>query len=180
MVRGRSFMARALTAAAATVAIALPVLPASVASAASPGVDDHGVVANTVPFKFTPNFTNGAVKSVMQVTHGATTRIFAGGSFTSVSQVTSAGAAAAKTRNYLLSFDPVTGTLDPTFLPVLNGEVDAIVPTPDGSGIYVAGRFSTAGGVTTKLALLSTTTGAVVKTFKASVNGAINDLALVG
>ncbi|HEX4018537.1 MAG TPA: PKD domain-containing protein [Frankiaceae bacterium] len=173
-------MTRALVAVASVVAVAMAALPALPASAASPGVDDHGVVANVVPFKFTPNFANGAVKSVLQVTHGGTTRIFAGGTFTSVSQVTSAGTAAGKTRNYLLSFDPATGTLDTTFLPVVNGEVDAIVATPDGSGIYVAGRFSTAGGVTTKLALLNTTTGAVVTTFKASVNAAINDLALVG
>ncbi len=180
MVRERRLLTRALVAVASVVAIVLPVLPTSPAAAASPGVDDHGVVANTVPFKYTPNFTNGAVKAVVQVTHGTSTRIFVGGTFTSVSQVTSAGAAAAKTRNYLLAFDPATGTLDTGFLPAVNGEVDTIVPTPDGSGVYVAGRFSTAGGVTTKLALLSTTTGAVVTTFKANVNGPINDLALVG
>ncbi len=183
MLRTRSLGRRALTAVTAAVALALPmlsVLPAGSAAAASPGVDDHGVVANVVPFKYTPNFANGAVKAIVQVTRGATTRMVVGGSFTSVSQVTAGGAAAAITRNYLLAFDPATGALDTGFLPAVNGEVDAIVPTPDGTGVYVAGRFSTAGGVTTKLALLSTTTGAVVSTFKASVNGAINDLALVG
>src|SRR5487761_2495842 len=95
MVRGRSLLTRTLVAVGSVVVLALPILPTSSAAAASPGVNDHGVVANTVPFKFTPNFTNGAVKAVVQVTHGATTRIFVGGTFTSVSQVTSAGAAAA-------------------------------------------------------------------------------------
>src|SRR4051812_22869352 len=183
MLRSRSLGRRALTAVTAAVALSLTMLsalPAGSPPAASPGGDDHGIVANVVPFKYTPNFTNGAVKAIAQVTRGGTTRMVAGGSFTSVSQVTAGGTGAAITRNYLLAFDPATGALDTGFLPALNGEVDAIVPTPDGTGVYVAGRFSTAGGVTTKLALLSTTTGAVITTFKASVNAAINDLALVG
>jgi PKD repeat protein len=180
MLGSRSLKARALLAAASVVAIGLTALPASPASAGSPGVDDHGTVANVVPFKFTPNFTNGAVKAIAQITRAGVTRIVVGGSFTSVSQVTASGAAAAITRNHLLAFDPATGALDNGFLPAVNAEVDAIVPTPDGTGVYVAGRFTTAGGVSTRLALLSTTTGKPVTTFKANVNGAINDLALVG
>jgi hypothetical protein len=184
MLRSRSHRARSLIAATASVvALALPalsVLPATSATAGSPGVDDHGVVANVVPFKYTPNFTNGAVKAIVQATRGTTTRVFAGGTFTSVSQVTAGGTAAAVTRNHLAAFDPATGALDTGFVPSLNAEVDAIVATPDGTGVYVAGRFTTASGVSTRLALLSTTTGKPITTFKASVNGAINDLALVG
>jgi len=72
MFRG-GLKARVLVAVAAIAAIGLPVLPllpVSSAAAGSPGVDDHGVVANVVPFKYTPNFTNGAVKAIVQVTHG--------------------------------------------------------------------------------------------------------------
>ena len=66
------------------------------------------------------------------------------------------------------------------FAPAVNGEVDAIVPTADGTGVYVGGAFTTAGGVSTRLAEFNLSTGALVTTFNPSLNGQINALALAG
>ena len=89
-----------------------------------------------------------------------------------------AGAGTAVTRNYLFAFNATTGALDTGFVPSVNGEVDSIVPTADGTGVYVGGEFTTAGGVATRLAEFNLTTGARVTTFNPSLNGPINDMAL--
>ncbi len=173
MARSRSVLARLTVAMTAVLVVAVPALPSAASSA---GVNDGGVVAKAAPFKYTPNFADGAVKALVQVGQ----RMIVGGSFTSVSQVTTAGTGAATARKFLLAFNPTTGALDTGFKPVVNGEVDTIQPTADGTGVYVAGRFSTAGGATTKLALFKVSTGQLVATFKPVINGPINDLALVG
>jgi PKD repeat protein len=160
----------------AALAAAVPALAATPASAASPGYSDGGVVANAVPAKFTPNIGDGAVESMVQVGN----LMVVGGSFTTVTPTAGAGAGTAVTRNYLFAFDATTGALSTTFVPAVNGEVDAIVPTADGTGVYVGGKFTTADGVTTRLAEFSLATGARVTTFSPSLNGLINDMALVG
>ena len=112
------------------------------ASAASPGVNDGGVVASAVPATFTPNIVDGAVESMVQVG----SLMVVGGSFTRVTPTAGAGSGTTVTRNYLFAFNASTGALDTSFVPSLNGEVDAIVPTADGTGVYVGGMFTTAGG----------------------------------
>jgi hypothetical protein len=146
------------------------------AVAASPGVDEGNIIASAVPAKYTPNFTDGAVEAMAEV--GG--RMITGGSFTSVSAVTKAGTAPATTRSYLMAFDPTTGALDTDFAPTLNGEVDAIVPDASGTAVYVAGKFTTVDGVAARVALIDITSGALVTTFNGTVNGVVNDLALVG
>ena len=101
-----------------------------------------------------------------------------GGSFTTVTPTAGAGAGTAVTRKYLFAFNATTGALDTGFVPSVNGEVDSIVPTADGTGVYVGGMFTTAGGVSTRLAEFNLTTGARVATFNPSLNGQINDMAL--
>ena len=129
-----------------------------------------------MPAKYTPNIANGAVEAIVQVGN----RMVVGGSFTTVTPTAGAGAGTAVTRNYLFAFDATTGALDTGFVPAVNGEVDSIVPTADGTGVYVGGKFTTAGGVATRLAEFNLTTGARVTTFSPSLNGLINDMALVG
>ena len=123
-----------------------------------------------------PKITNGSVQAIVQVGN----RMLVGGTFTSLTQ-----AGKTVSRPYLFAFDVNTGASDPTFLPKVNGEVDAIQPAADGKSVYIGGRFSTVNGVSTKLARLDLKTGkslpAPTPAFKpAAINGAINDLALVG
>ena len=128
------------------------ILPAAIAplpaSAASPGVNDGGVVASAVPAKFTPNIGDGAVEAMVQVGN----LLVVGGSFTTVTPTAGTGAGTPVTRNYLFAFNATTGALDTSFAPAVNGEVDSIVPTADGTAVYVGGKFTSAGGVSTRLA----------------------------
>lgn len=150
-------------------------IPALAANASSSPVDDGGVIANVVPAKFTPNIGNGATEAIVQVG----SRLVVGGSFTTVTPTAGAGAGTAVTRQFLFAFNATTGALDTGFVPSVNGEVDSIVPTADGTGVYVGGTFTSAGGVSTRLAEFNLTTGARVATFTPSLNGQIKDMALV-
>ena len=174
--RGSRSVTRITVAVVAALAATMPALWTAAATAASPGVNDGGVVASAVPAKYTPNIGNGAVEAIVQVG----SRVVVGGSFTTVTPTAGTGAGTAVTRNYLFAFDATTGALDTGFVPAVNGEVDSIVPTANGTGVYVGGKFTTAGGVSTRLAELDLTTGARVTAFNPSLNGLINDMALVG
>ncbi len=159
----------------ATFVSASAVVPALSAAAASPPGNSGGVIASTVPAKFTPNIADGAVKALAQVGN----LMVVGGTFTHVTPTAGSGAGTNVTRNYLFAFNATTGALSTSFAPAVNGEVDAILPTADGTGVYVGGAFTTAGGVSTRLAEFNLSTGARVTTFAPSLNGQINALALV-
>jgi PKD repeat protein len=160
----------------ATLLAATAVVPALSASAASPPVNDGGVIANAVPAKFTPNVVDGTIKAMVQVG----TRMVVGGTFTQVTPTAGAGSGTTVTRNFIFAFNATTGALDTGFVPVVDGEVDAIVPTADGTGVYVGGTFLNAGGVSARLAEFNLTTGARVTTFTPTLNGQINAMAMVG
>src|SRR5207253_1040367 len=134
--RGSRSVTRIMVAVVAAFAATVPDLSAT---AASPGLNDGGVVANAVPAKYTPNIADGAVKSIVQVGN----RMVVGGSFTTLTPTAGAGAGTAVTRDYLFAFDATTGALDTGFVPAVNGEVDSIVATADGTGVYVGGMFTT-------------------------------------
>ncbi len=151
-------------------------LPALQAQAASPGVNDGGVYPSAVPANFTPNIASGAVEAIVQVG----SRMIVGGSFnTTVTPTAGAGAGTAVTRHYLFAFNASTGQLDTGFVPSVNGEVDSIVPSADGTAVYVGGKFTSAGGISTRLAELSLSNGARVTAFNGTVNGQIRDMALL-
>jgi hypothetical protein len=159
---------------AAVCVLAAAGLPATTASAASAGYASN-VIASPVPATYTPNLSDGAVEAIAQVG----SRMIIGGTFTSVSAVTASGAGPVTARKSLLAFDATTGVLDTTFAPTLNGEVDAIVPSAGGTAVYVAGKFTQVNGVNTRVALISLATGRLVSTFNGTVDGNVNDLALV-
>jgi PKD repeat protein len=80
-------------------------------------------------------------------------RVYIGGDFTSVG---------GENRSYLAAVNRTTGELDATWAPVASGIVDAIEVAPDGSVIYVGGRFNNVNGVTRhRVAALDPVTGTV-------------------
>ena len=88
-----------------------------------------------------PN-ANDAVQALAVSSDG--TRVYAGGSFTSV------GGAA---RNRLAAIDAASGAVDPTFTPRANDAVRAIAVL--GNRVYVGGRFTTVNGqARTRLAMV--------------------------
>ena len=69
--------------------------------------------------------------------------LYAGGEFTSVTPPGGSSVA----RTYLAAFTTTTG--QPTsFDPTLNGKVNALAVSPDGSTLYVAGSFTKVNGST--------------------------------
>lgn len=79
---------------------------------------------------------------------------------------------------YLMKFDLTTGLIDTTFRPVFGGgNVQDVEASPDGTKLFVAGRFNSVNGVTKrKFASLDPTTGAPVAGFTADANGAGTEL----
>ncbi len=128
----------------------------------------QSTVVNAVPATTTPDVNNGAVMAIAQV--GG--QMLAGGSFTSVSPHATPGTV--YSLNYVFAFNASTGAIDHTgFLPVVNGEVDTIIPGPAANEAYIAGQFTTVNGVKERVALVNTTTGAIVPGWKPPAMNAI-------
>ena len=127
------------------------------------------------PANFTPNVIDGEVDSIWQV--GNTMII--GGTFTQVANSSSNGGQI-YSRTYLAAFDATTGLIDPNFAPVLSSYVTTVIPTGDGTSIYVGGDFNTVNGVNRrKVARVNMSDGALVTTFNATgFNGVVRDLRL--
>ncbi len=176
-------MRRLLSAAAAMLMVcagfaALQVAPAQ----AAPAPHDRAVSA--VPARWTPHvgdtpggvrFRSWTVYAIAQV--GNT--IVAGGKFDAVKQTKTS---ALITRNNIYAFDATTGAILPGFAPVVDGEVDALWPGPDGTSVFIGGKFNNVNGVISrKIARLSLSTGQAVSGFKVPfINGPVNDFAIAG
>lgn len=152
-------------------AVGLAVAPSAVAPAAATTASP--AVVSEVPSAATPNVADGAVYAITQV--GSTMVI--GGSFTKLSAPGTTSPTVSHTD--LAAFDVSTGAVSSAFAPTLNGTVNALLPGPAANEVYVAGDFTTVDGVSAEVALLNTTTGAIVSGWTApSINGATWALAM--
>ena len=126
-------------------------------------------MVSAVPSAVPPTITGGSVQSIAQV---GSQMIVAG-------PITAVGGVA---RDQVAAFDTTTGAVTPGFAPAFNGLVQTVLPGPTPGTVYVGGKFTTVNGAkASRVALLDTTTGALVKTFVApAINGLVNDLYRVG
>jgi hypothetical protein len=139
---------------------------------ADPPVAQSNVVS-AVPQTNTPDVQNGVVYAISSLG----TKMFLGGTFTSIGEH---GSVNVVTRNYIAAFDAGTGKIDQGFVPAVNGEVDAIAPGP-GNSVYIAGKFTTVNGASTRVDLLDATTGQRVAGWTPPVlNGITQTLTTVG
>ena len=150
----------------------IAVVLASLASVTSPAQADQITlpqIVSPVPLAGTPAVDDGQVLTFAQVGD----RTFAGGTFTSVAGVARRGILAMQSPSYALSTD---------FNPVVDGDVNALLPGTAAGTLFIGGTFKTVGGVTSKsLALVDTTTGARITTFKANTfNGIVNTIKRTG
>src|SRR5882724_2716751 len=106
-------------------------------------------------------------------------RIFIAGTFTSIKNNTSTNKTV-YAQKYVASYNIDTGLVDTGFKPVIGGgTVTEIEASPDGTKLFIAGTFSTIGGVTKrKFASINPTTGAVVSGWTANANSAGTALAV--
>jgi hypothetical protein len=140
--------------------------PASVA-AATP----NDVVVSANPADWTPHVLDGRVLAIVQVGN----EMVVGGKFSQVKQPDGV----ILNRSNIFAFNATTGTIDPNFAPVLDGEVKALAPAPGSQSVFVGGTFGTVNGQAVKgLVELALGTGQRVTTFKARPNGAVLDLAI--
>jgi PKD repeat protein len=174
---GRGARRRALAAvavmavAAASWALALPgAARADTAPTPVTATDPVTVSADALPTVQ----INGVVWS--QVVVGST--VYVAGSF---SRARPAGAPVGTNetvRNNFLAYDIRTGELITSFAPDLNAQARAVAASPDGTRVYVGGDFTTANGqVRNRVAAYDTATGALVGTFRPSVNGQVGAIA---
>jgi hypothetical protein len=118
-------------------AITVVLTAGMVAGTAHAAVEHGGVVAEQ-PSAATPHALNGSVDAFAQIGD----IMFAGGTFT---QVTDPNGDTTYPRRYLMAFDVSTGAILP-WAPALNGAVQALEPSTDGTAVYASGRFTTANG----------------------------------
>ncbi|GGO70265.1 PKD domain-containing protein [Nonomuraea cavernae] len=132
----------------------------------------HDKIVSDNPVNYTPHVLDGFVNAVVQIGN----KVYVGGEFTQVQEDDSP---TVLTRNSLFAFDPVTGAIDTTFTPSVDGEVRALLPAPDGASVYVGGAFGQVNGITNRrLTRLSTTDGTALPGFTPSVDARVNDLRL--
>jgi PKD repeat protein len=160
---------------AARVAVtALVAAALSVPTFASAVQAPQSTVVSAVPATYTPDINDGVVFAIAQ--SGPT--VVLGGSFDSVS---AHGSSATTSVSNLTAFVAGTGALVSTFKPTDNGTVDTLITGPIPGTVYVGGDFTTIDGVTSHLALISATTGAIVPGWTSpSVDGSVESLVLQG
>ncbi len=142
------------------------------AAHADPPVQQNTVVS-AVPQTNTPDVQDGVVYAIGQLGN----KMFLGGKFSSVAEH---GGVNAVPRTNIVAFDATTGKIDQGFNPSINGEVDAVIPGP-GNSVFVAGKFTTVNGATTRVDRLDATTGARVAGWTPpSLNGITQTLTTLG
>lgn len=103
-------------------------------------------------------------------------RVYVVGGFTSIRN-NATGNTTNYNQPYIAAFNLATGLVDAGFRPTFDNGVTDVEASPDGTKLYVAGRFNTVNGVTKrKFASINPTTGATVTGFTAHGNAAGTEL----
>lgn len=128
------------------------------------------------PSAATPNILDGMNYAITKVG----SNIISGGSFTTVAPP---GSTTGTAHNKIVAFDASSGAINNAFDPALNNTVRALEPGPTANTVFVGGLFTTVNGTALRsLALLDTTNGDLVSTFKtpAITGGGVFTIKLVG
>ncbi|MDW3214193.1 MAG: PKD domain-containing protein [Ilumatobacteraceae bacterium] len=81
-------------------------------------------------------------------------------------------------QRWVAAYNIDTGLVDTNFRPTFDRSVTEITRSPDGSRLYVVGRFNTVNGITRrKIAAIDPVTGATITSFSANANAAATSVA---
>ena len=146
------------------------------------GGPGHTRIVSSTARTDTPYIANGEITDLEYIGN----RVFVVGGFTSI-QNQAPGNTTTYNQRSVASFNINTGLVDANFRPTFDGGVTEIEASPDGSKLFVVGRFNTVNGVTKrKIASINPVTGATVTGFTANANSAAtavdvsNDTVYVG
>ena len=149
---------------------ALSVLSAGVLMPAGALQLAQSTIVSDDPVNWTPHALDGQVNALIQIGN----RVIVGGSFTTIRSATSTTQIS---RPRIFAYDATTGALDNNFHPAVNGEIEALLPGPDGTSVYIGGKFSSVNGATKYwVARLRLSDGSTMTSFNAIVNGYVLDM----
>lgn len=164
-------MRRFLAGWVAAVVVATGALGGAEPGGATQPVPGHLGLVPDAPRTDTPYVDTGEVVDVAVIG----SRVYLAGTFTSIRNPGGESVA----QPYLAAYDLETGLLDEAFRPTLDRTVAAAEPSPDGSALYVAGKFNYVDGVRRrKVAKLDPVSGAVDVGFKANADAQATALAV--
>lgn len=154
-----------VTAVAAVVAAGVVALPATPAAAATGAVSP--VAPRTPDVPTATALPTAQIDGIVwgQAVVGNT--VYAGGKFSTARPAgSSAGGADSVTRSNLMAYNLTTGAIDSTFAPTVNGPVQVVTASPDGSRVYIGGQFTSVNGQNRyRIAAFDTATGQLVANF---------------
>lgn len=129
----------------------------------------HTQLVPETPRTNVPRIMTGEITDIEYIGN----QVFIAGGFTSIQNNTATNKTTVN-QQFLASYNIDTGLIDTGFRPTFGGGgVNEIEASPDGTRLYVVGRFNTVNGVAKrKVVALNSTTGAVIAGFTANTNGA--------
>ena len=105
--------------------------------------------------------------------------VYAVGSFSTARPAGSASGVNTVTRSNALAYDLVTGQLNQSWAPQLNGQGMAVAASPDGSRIYIGGDFTSINGqIRNRVAAVDAVTGELVGSFQPKPDARVRALAV--
>ena len=158
-----------LFASAAIVGSILVVAPSEAFGTEGP----QDVVVDDFPISNQPRVMDGRVYAIDSFGDW----VVVGGTFTTIRNA--ATGSPEISQPYLFKFNVSTGQIDEGFAPVLNGEVEGVAISADGSSVFIGGDFVTVnGGTRQRIAKISLADGSLDTTFVANANNEVKDIAL--
>ncbi len=155
-------------------AIAAGVVVLGLLGVAPPAPADQDVVVSPTPETKHPRVLDGRIYSIAS----SGPDVLVGGTFTRERNGRPGSPDFAQSR--LFRFDSTTGQIDQSFRPAIDGDVEAVTYTADGTSILIAGDFTTVNGQPAQRIARLHVDGSLDTSFAASAGARVKDFALSG